>query len=440
MKDLGLNVFGRPLEEAWMPMRYHKLQSEAYYSKRRFVGLACGRGSGKTELARRRIVRFLPVKRPWSDPLYFYALPTYNQAKRVAWKPLLNLIPRSWIKGDPSLASMVIETVFGSTLYVVGMDKPQRIEGVQWDGGVVDESCDQKPGTFDRSIMPGLTHRAAWCWRIGVPKRYGVGAAEFKEFCELGESGEDPDTIAYSWPSSDILTEEQLAAAQRILDPRDYNEQFGASWQDIGGAIYYAYSERNLDSSLAYNPELPLIIGSDFNVDPMCWIIGHISEAKLLVFDELMIRNTNTQATLDELYRRYGQHKAGWLFLGDATARARKTSATASDYIQIRNDERFVNKRVKYLSSNPLQTDRFASCNALLQNAKGEIRCLIHPKCVRLIRDLKGRTYKEGTREPEDSDTDMGHMSDAFGYVVHAVFPIKIETLSESLPKVVVMR
>jgi hypothetical protein len=158
---------------AWFQLRYHAQQAAMWRTKKRFVAAACGRGSGKTELARRRIVRFLPIKKPWADPMYFYALPTFAQARRVAWKKIKALIPREWCT-KINESEMLIETVFGSSLYVVGMDKPQRIEGDQWDGGVVDESCDQKPKAFDLSIRPALTHRNGWCWRIGVPKRHGT--------------------------------------------------------------------------------------------------------------------------------------------------------------------------------------------------------------------------------------------------------------------------
>ena len=416
------------LTDAWTPLRHHPAQSAAWRTRQRFVNMPCGRGSGKSEIAKRRVVRFLAVKKPWPDPLYFYTLPTYAQAKRVAWKSVLALIPKTWIKKIRE-SELIIETKFGSELHVLGMDKPQRIEGVQWDGGIVDEACDQKPGVFDRSIMPALAHRSGWCWRIGVPKRYGIGAKEFKGVCDIGLSGEDPDVVTYAWPSSDILTLEQLEAAQRLLDARDYNEQYNATWESAGGSIFHAFDGCNINSEPAYTPELPIVIGSDFNVDPMAWVIGHIINGVVYIFDELFIRNTNTEKTLDELYRRYGKHEAGWEFFGDAAGRARKTSASTSDYLLIRNDERFKGRKIYYLRSNPPIADRFAATNAMFRNAKGEHRCYIHPRCKNLIDDLESRQYKEGSREPDDYG-DVGHMSDALGYVIHRRFPIRATQLT----------
>ncbi len=416
------------LTPAWTKLRPHAGQYAAWTTNKRFVNLPCGRGSGKSELARRRVVRMLCVRKTWMDPLYFYALPTYAQARRVAWEPIINLIPKDWIY-KVSESAMVIHTVFNTKLYVVGMDKPARLEGVQWDGGVVDESCDQKPGTFDRTIMPALSHRNGWCWRIGVPKRYGVGAQEFKSICDLGSKGEDKDVMTVHWPSGDILSDEQLEAARRILDPRDFNEQYNASWETAGGLIFHAFSDENVKQSIQYIPSKRILVGSDFNVDPMCWVIGHRADNGIVIFDEIFLRNTSTQKTLDVLYQRYGQHTGGWEFFGDAAARQRKTSAAQSDYLQLQNDARFANKRVYYTKSNPSIADRFAAMNALFRNAKGECRLFIHPKCKHLIEDISTRAYQEGTREPDDYG-DIGHMTDALGYPVHRCFPIKLDTVT----------
>lgn len=408
------------LTKAWQTLRYHSHQDKLWRTPARFVAVAAGRGSGKTELARRRIVRFLPIGK-----LYFYALPTYRQAKRIAWKPILSLIPKHWITRIHE-TDMRIETIFGSVLYIIGMDKPQRIEGDQWDGGVIDESCDQKPGTFALSVLPALSHKNGWYWRIGVPKRVGVGATEFKTFC-FHEAEE-----YYTWASSTVLTTKQLEYARKTLDPKDFNEQYNATWETAGGAVFYAFNEvLNVSADVAYDPDAPLIIGSDFNVSPMAWVVCQKYNKTLLVLDELFERDTNTQATLDLLYNKYHSHTAGWEFYGDATSRSRNTRTSMSDYLHIRNDQRFTNSRVLYPASNPAVANRFSACNSAFCNAAGERRVLIHPRCKNLIRDLNSRHYKPNSNAPHDVD-DLGHISDALGYVLYKLFPLMVSTFGSS--------
>lgn len=414
-----------------------KIQSDLYRTKARFPVVVAGRGSGKTEIARRYCIRSLSIHRPdvfeaGDVPRYFYALPTQAQASRVAWKQLKALLPKEWHEKSKAgrtfyESDKIIRTRFGTELHLVGMDAPQRIEGNQWCGGIIDESSDQKPGVFDRSIRPALTAFKGYCWRIGVPKRFGIGAEDFKSAYDIGLSGIDENIVSFSWPSSIVVDPEELETIKKTVDARDFKEQYEASWEQISGAIFHAFSEEeNVTIAAEYDSTRPIVVGSDFNVDPMCWTLNHRERNKLITFDELMIRNTNTRETLNILYSKYGHHKAGFEFFGDASSKARKTSASESDYVQIKNDTRFEKKHVYYFDSNPAIADRFAACNALLCNANGERRWIINPRCKRLIGDLKHRSFKPGTKEAADSG-DMGHMSDGAGYVVVRCFPLRVE-------------
>lgn len=413
----------------WTPLKYHPLQWAAWTSKARAINLACGRGSGKTELARRKIVLALAQKKEHDKPLYFYAMPTYGQAKRVAWKHLVELIPKHWIK-KVNVMDLYIETIFGSELYVMGMDQPQRLEGVQIDGIVVDEACDHKPESFDLSIKPTLSWRNAWSWRIGVPKRSGNCSREFKEAFDLGLGGRDPDVESYSWPSSDVMDPAMLEYARRTMDPKDYLEQYEANWVQAGGLIFYTFDrDLNTDAeNCVYNQNLPLRIGMDFNVDPMSWVIcqKHLDNSTKVI-DELSIRNTNTPECMKTLLQRYAHHKGAWFFYPDASSTARKTSASVSDYVHIINSCKAagLNFHIESSPKNPSLANRFSVTNAALCNVEGDRRVLINPKCKKLIADLDYRAYKPGCSEPNDSG-DIGHMSDAFGYYCWKEYPLII--------------
>lgn len=428
-------MIGTQLPVEWAPLRYHEQQARLWRSRSRFKAVAAGRGSGKTEIARRYLVRCLPLVKPWPDPTYLYCLPTFAQAKRVAWIRLKSLVPKHWV-ASINESDLTIRTIYGSSLIVVGMDKPQRVEGNQYDGCIVDESSDQKPGAFDLTLRPALTHRVGFGWRIGVPKRAGIGAAEFKEFFQKGLKVNDLGIESYTWPSEDILSAEEIRINRESMDEKDFNEQFRASWESLAGLVFYAFSDvYNVTDKLQYSPNVPLLIGNDFNVDPMAWIIAQNHRNELHVIDELFIRNTNTQEALNRLHSKLGGHKAGFVFFGDATGRARKTSASMSDYAIIRNDTRFENAKVMYPTSNPARADRFAACNALFCNAANQRRCFIHPRCKNLIKDLTHRSYKLNQSEPDDSDGMTGHISDALGYLIAMVFPFRVK-LSEKTPEV----
>lgn len=409
----------------WHQLRYHPEQYRLLLSKKRFKAVVAGRGSGKTEIARRKIVMSLFEKKPWPNPMYFYVLPTADQGRRVAWKPILDLLPPEFIKAKHE-NRMELKTIYGSELHICSGDKPHRLEGVQWDGGVIDESSDEREGIFDLNLGPAMTHRNAWCWRIGVPKRRGIGAAEFKAFWDRGIEG-DPDIDSFHWMSKDILNEQDLEMRKRTMSPQDFREQYEASWEISTGMAFPDFDETlHVTDTAKYQPGLSIIVGSDFNVDPMSWVLCHFIDGKIYVFDEIFLRGTNTRKTMDHLYQLYGNHKSGWLFMGDATSRARKTSANSSDYIIINNDDRFKPREMLYPKINPAVADRLACTNGALLNALGDIRLQISPKCTNLIKDFKFRHYKEGTSELND-EGDLGHITDAMGYVVWNLIPIEVD-------------
>lgn len=405
-------------------LRPHPQQSEAYRSQANTVALLAGRGSGKTEIAKRRTIRELMLDRPGVNEINLaYVLPTFNQAKRSAWNSLQALIPERWRAEklvDVSKSDLTIKyKPNGATLYVVGADKPHRIEGSQYTFVVIDEASDQKPGVYSQTVAPALTAHGGKCWCIGVPKRTGIGRKWYRKFCENAE-------LFLKWTSDTILTADQLKVARDNMSSEEFAEQMGAEWLEVGGLIFYAFTPDNINDELAtYRPAERIVVGQDFNVSPMSWTVGHIIDGCYYQFDELYIKNTNTQASLNELHRKYENHQGGWTFTGDASGRARKTSAVDSDYTIIRNDDRFSKKRVLYDKSNPAIRDRFASCNSLFCNAQGQRRYFLNSQCSHTIEDLETRAYKEGTMVPDDGP-DQGHMTDALGYVIHKHLPLKV--------------
>lgn len=422
------------LTPAWYPLRPHSAQSSLWRCPSRFVAIKAGRGSGKTTIGLRRLVRFLPVPRGHSfTHRYAYLGPTREQAKRIAWEELKALVPTHWLNGQPSesdlcirIAVMYATGLHKAELWVIGMDKPQRFEGKQWDGVFEDEASDQKP-TIHRSVRPALSQRKGWWWKGGVPKRQGIGAKKFNEFFERGLNG-NANYASFRWSSDTVLTAEEIEQAKEDLDDKDYNEQYGAEDVSASGAAFHNFDKNVHVRQVVYDPNKPIYVGSDFNVNPMAWCLAHKTpDGKgLEVFDEIWLRDTYTQHTLDVLWDRYGQvHKGGWFFHGDATAANRKTAASDSDYAQIRADERFKGN-VLYPPGQPAVKDRLSSCNRLIRNAAGAVNFWVDPRCVNLINDLEYRTLDDNgyPTDAGKSATDIGHMSDGAGYLIHWYWPI----------------
>lgn len=307
--------------------------------------------------------------------------------------------------------------MYGSELWVVGLDKPQRIEGTPWDGGVLDEYANTRPSAWTENIRPALSDRLGWCWFIGVPE----GLNHYKDLVDYARSGADPEWGVYTWPSADILPAKELQAARRVLDPRTYRQEYEASFEGTIGRTYYAYdSKRHEDPSIIINTKLPLMVCCDFNVDPCVWELAQNDGGAVKVVDEIALRNTNTVEMGKSLLSRYAGHRAGFIVYGDA-AGVQRSTAGKSDYALL-SELGLKDQRIK--KANPFVKDRVNALNAMLSNTNREARLFHHPRCVFLKKDFETVEWTRDGTGIDKSGRDRTHATDALGYFIEYEFPL----------------
>jgi hypothetical protein len=143
------------------------------------------------------------------------------------------------------------------------------------------------------------------------------------------------------------------------------------------------------------------------------------------VVDEFILRTSNTPEMCKLLTKKYENHKAGLIVYGDATGQSRDTSSSMSDY-QIIADafKNFPGFQMKIKTSNPREKDRVNAVNSKLQSYDGKRHVFIKPGIKGLPKDMMNVVYKEGTTEIDKSDLEYTHISDAFGYLIDAEFPV----------------
>ena len=183
-------------------------------SAARFRVVPAGRRSGKTESAKRKLVIESLGAKGWADPRFFAAAPTRDQAKAIYWSDLKAMIPPA-LKVETRESDLVIRMVNGAEIWVIGMDKPERIEGRPWNGGILDEFANMKAGAWGENVRPALSDRKGWCWLIGVPE----GRNHYYDLWHYARGATDPEWDGFTWKSADILDPGEVEAARRQLDP-----------------------------------------------------------------------------------------------------------------------------------------------------------------------------------------------------------------------------
>lgn len=415
------------LPSRWTPLRPHPVQQALWKDPVRFKVAPAGRRSGKTELAKRFLTASLTDIKPWPDPRYAAFAPTRDQAKRIYWSDLKRLVPEEW-KAKTSESDLMIQTRWGSELWVLGMDKPERIEGTPWDGVVLDEYANMKPHVWPAHVRPALSDRNGWAWMIGVPE----GRNHYYDLFTFACDPANPDWRGYTWFSSDILPPEEVEAARRELDPATFQQEYEAAFVAFQGRVYYPFNRAEHVRPFPYDPKDDLWLCLDFNVSPGVAALLQDRDGITGAVDEIYIpKHSNTEAVCREFVTRYGSHAGRVRLYGDATGGARGTAQTAgTDWDLVRTALRPVfSGRVsdRVPRSNPPERARINAVNSRLKTASGDVHLAVDPRCGFLIRDFEGVRVLEGTSGEIDkkSDPNLTHLTDAVGYALEVEYPVR---------------
>jgi hypothetical protein len=385
----------------WVELRPHAEQLRLWNDQTRFKVVPAGRRSGKTELAKRRLVEHLFRKTTHGQPgRYFAAAPTRDQAKRIYWTDLKALVKPAWRKAV-SESELFIRSNGGAELWVIGLDKAERMEGSPWDGGVIDELANCKPCIWDANIRPALADRRGWCWLIGVPDMHSPGQVEYQRMVDLALSGKDPEWAHFSWPSRDILPEAEVESARRRMDARMFAQEFEGKFVIARGVAFPEFSIAAHVKEIEYDPSLPICWSLDFNIDPMCSGVIQHHKGVIGVIEELTLPDTRTDSACTaflDLAAARGWKLAGMTIYGDATGSARDSTSGVSDWYIVRN--RLKSAGVKFSDktqrANPPIKDTINAIAAKLKSADGGVSLAIHPRCARLIEDMRSALWPSG--------------------------------------------
>jgi hypothetical protein len=379
----------------------------------------------------------------FEDPRFFAAAPTRDQAKRIYWDDLKRLTPSWAMAGTPSESELIINYKIGSSLHVLGMDKPERIEGTPWDGGILDEFGNMKKQAWGEHVRPALSDRTGWCDLIGVPE----GRNHYYDLAKQAMADTTGEWDYFHWISADILPASEIEAAKHDLDELTYQQEYEASFVNFQGRTYYAYLDSTHNAKITYDPRQPLIICLDFNVAPGVAVICQekqlydietrvplLNETVTGIIGQVYIpRNSNTPMVCRKIIADWGEHQGELHLYGDATGGASKTVGIAGndwDLVKQVLNAHFGAQRVHYHigKANPSERDRVNAMNSRLRTMDGRIRMMIDPgKAPMVVKDLEGVQCVQGGSGEIDKkkNPELSHLTDGLGYYICKRFPVR---------------
>lgn len=410
----------------WYKLRDHPVQKALIEDEVRFKVIPAGRRSGKTERAKRFVVREA-MRTPGP---YFVAAPTRDQVKRVYWNDMKRLCFSSILPKAPSETELTIYLPNYSTISLIGLDQPQRMEGSYWAGGVVDEIADVKENAWAENISPALDtfdpshpERRAWCWLLGVPD----GLNHYFDLAEYARTANDPDWKLYTWKSSDILPQDVIDAARRRMSLRQFRQEYEASFETSTGRIYDDYGADNYTDEQIERHE-QLLWFHDFNYTPMSSGIGVMREGRVCILDEIILASAVARQSALEFVERYKDHDNRSLILyGDPAGKAGEKHGHDSDYTEIERvlrDHGWSYIRKVRPSTRSIKDGQNA-VRAKIANAAGERTLFVNPNTAPYChKALATGTLKKGSSFLEE-DSEYQHVGTAIRYFIDYEFPIR---------------
>ena len=444
------------LTPLWAPMHI-KNNVQAKYARfaGRFAVCACGRRSGKTAIAKRRL--YARATCPYMAGLnYVFSAPVENQAKRLFWGDMLHSPSGAgWLQPDQvedrSESELWVRLTNGTTIRVAGMDKPERIEGVPLDGIVLDEYANMKERVWPEHVRPALMtlgRKPGWADFIGVPE----GRNHFFRLAQEAKADITGEWSFFTWKSADILPAEDIDRERNSLDPRTFRQEWEASFETYAGSVYYTFErDKHVVPGLRaqfYDPRMPLVLCFDFNIKPgVAVVLQEVPASQVLeryrqvntatdtvscVIGEVWIpEGSRTSKVCTEIANAWGNHLGPIVCDGDPTGGAQRSSSNdGSDWDQIKAQlgAKFgARLSIQHKRHAPDPRARINAMCTRLQTTTGVIRMLFDAKhAVHTANDVEATPLKKDGSGDIDKmfDPMLSHASDGIGYWVERRFPI----------------
>ena len=434
--NTGHYALDRQLER-WYPLKDHEQQLalvDAVPSGIRFPLVPAGRRSGKTE----RFKRFLVKQAAKTPGLYYAAAPTHAQAKKIFWKDLKDFALTSTHERRPSESELIIFMPNGSEIHVIGLDRPERFEGVPWTGGGIDEFGNVKPDAWENNIYPALNtvdprypDYRAWSWLLGVPE----GLNHYYDLCQLADREEDGKFKVFHWKSAEILPPDVIEAARRAMSEKQFRQEFEASFETASGRIYEDYSKDN-HTDRTIQPHEQLLWMHDQNFTPLSSAIGVREKNNLYLLDEIVLESAISKQSALEFVERYKEHQNKSVILyGDPAGRAGEKHGHASDYTDMEDVLKShgwnVQRRVD--RAHPAIKDRQNAVRAKIKTASGHVSLFVNPETARWCdKGLFTVQLQKGSSFQEDQKNQYQHITTAIGYCIAHEWPVDTDSFSST--------
>lgn len=383
-----------------------------------FRVLVAGFGAGKTYIGALRALYLSYQNRPIPG---MYVSPSYPIAKKTVIITIQEIMDRSGISYNfhKTDHEFTIHD-WGGKIWIGSGEDPDSLKGpnLAWAG--IDEPFIQSINVFDIMISrirhPDAVQKEIFLTGTAEELNWGHDIAmNDKGKYDLGlVIGSTRDNTylppEYLETMLSAYTDEQI---QAYIDGQFVSLTAGRVCKPFNRSIHVK-KHPELER-LRKDPNIPVEIGVDFNVDYMSAECFVDVTSHLHYFKEFRQNNSDTFELAKAIKDYFGNRQI--ICYPDATGKYRHSSSTQSDHAILRGK----GFRVKTHDGNPPQKERANAWNRLLKDK----RITIEPgECPELIADNERMQWKKGKFD-KTSDPARTHAFDAGSYPVEFKYPMR---------------
>ena len=208
-------------------------QLKVWQDPHRFKVLACGRRTGKSNLAI-KLTLAKALEAPEGSAVVYVA-PTLAQARQIAWDALLEA-GKDVIK-SAHVNNLDIQLVTGRKIHIRSAENPDTLRGLKLYYAVVDEAAFVKDDSlWTKIVRPALSDLKGHALFISSPD----GRNWFYDLFNYASKGIDKDWTAFHFTTHDnpTIPKEEIEAAKSTLSTLVYKQEFEASFATAGQEIF----------------------------------------------------------------------------------------------------------------------------------------------------------------------------------------------------------
>lgn len=268
----------------------------------------------------------------------------------------------------------------------------------------------------------------------------GTNETKHTNFYRFFYEHPSPDKMHWEAKTVDnVAVADQVELMKRNVPPEFWSQYFDGGVLDLSGSTCYSAfcPEMNVseDTKLDTCNKFSLHVTWDFGARGCHVLIGQYWKSldEFHVVDE--ITAGDVRKTCLALYEWFHLNHKGFKWsdihlFGDSSGRRKPAGGEGSEscFRIIANycAEWKIDRRTRVRRGNPRIQDRVATLNMALVDITGKPHIKIHPRCKKLIKDLTEQKWDDDGNTLDKGDGSIGHRSDALGYWVFKVRPLKI--------------